>query len=87
MPCRVGITTDPQKRRKYWESRVIGLENWRTHGIHLSKEDAQKEEDRRVQDCSSRGNRGTCHGHAGGGDPKDEVWTVYSFDYTRDQYA
>ena len=85
MPCRVGITTNPQQRRVQWEGRVVGLKNWRTHGSHLSKEDAQDEEDRLVYDCNSNGSRGTCHGRAGGGDPKGQGWTVYSFDYTRER--
>ena len=85
MPCRVGITTDLKKRKKYWEGRVYGLKNWQTHGRHWNKEDAQAEEDLRVENCSAFENRGECYGRAGGGDPDDDCWTVYSFDYTRER--
>ena len=84
MPCRVGITTDPEKRKKYWANRVTGFRSWATHGCHFSKADAQAEEDRRVAECNASGDRGTCHGHPGGGEPDDIVWTVYSFDYHTD---
>lgn len=83
MPCRVGITTDPEQRKRDWESRVVGLRNWQTHDWYWNKEDAQAEENRLVKHCRAYEDRGECHGKAGGGDPKDYGWTVYSFDYTR----
>ena len=84
MPCRVGITSDPETRKKYWEGRVNGFKNWQTHGVHAKKADAQAEEDTRVSNCNTYANRGTCHGKAGGGDPDKSPWTVYSFDYSSD---
>lgn len=88
MPCRVGITTNPEQRKRYWESRVIGFRNWQTHGYYLNKDDAQAKEDRLVQHCSVyERHRGACHGRAGGGSPYEIGWTVYSFDYARDPGA
>lgn len=83
MPCRVGITTNPKRRKREWERLVIKLRNWQLHGCYQNKDDAQEEEDRLVQACFDRGK--TCYGDAGGGDPDDEGWTVYSFDYTRER--
>ena len=87
MPCRVGITTDPEQRKMYWAGRVAGFKNWQTHGWHWDKKDAQAEEDYLVENCSAFEDRGTCHGKAGGGSPRENGWTVYSFDYTRDHGA
>ena len=80
MPCRVGITRYPAIRKAYWEDQVVGLRNWTQENIG-SKADAQKEEDRRQDACTRIGNRGTCHAHAGGGDPDASDWYVYEFDY------
>lgn len=87
MPCRVGITTDPKQRKEYWKSRVDGFKNWRTHGHYEEKNDAQAKEDSLVQHCTAHGNRGACYGHAGGGDPDEKGWTVYSFNYKRARRA
>lgn len=84
MPCRVGITTNVEARRAYWEKRVRGFANWQTHGWFRDKRSAQLKEDGLVADCNRAGHRGTCHGQAGGGDPNAEGWTVYSFDYHSD---
>ena len=81
MPCRVGITTNLEQRKKEWKSRVIGLKNWRRRGYFWNKKDAQAKKDRLVQKCSERGR--ICYGHAGGGSPYKKGWTVYSFDYMR----
>ena len=83
MPCRVGITNDPERRKSEWEREVYGLNNWQTHGKHWSKADAQAEENQRVSSCNRGGARGTCHGAPGGG--TTGPWTVYSFDYTREK--
>lgn len=84
MPCRVGITTDEETRKAYWQNRVNGLRNWQTHDWCVDKQTAQQKEDELVEHCNKYENRGTCHGHAGGGDPEEIGWTVYSFDYNSD---
>ena len=81
MPCRVGITTDVDRRKREWKQRVIGLRGWREYGSYPDKESAQRKENELVANCDR--NRGTCHEQPGGGDPNAEGWTVYSFDYDR----
>jgi len=75
MPCRVGITTDPDTRRAYWENHVVGLTNWRIINTFRYKSDAQEYEIRYA-------NRVGCAAHAGGPDTSG-TWYVYRFDYTR----
>jgi len=77
MPCRVGITTDPDERKRQWENKVIGLRNWRIIGSHSSKAKAQEQE-------TSYAERNNCKAHAGGPD-KGGTWYVYRFDYTREK--
>ena len=75
MPCRVGITTDPDARRSFWENQVIGLTNWRILGKYMNREKAQQHE---TQYALTSG----CQSHAGGADATGP-WHVYRFDYTR----
>ncbi len=75
MPCRVGMTTDPETRRTYWESQVVGLTNWRILGKYSRREEAQQHES---QYASKYG----CRAHAGGADAT-APWYVYRFDYIR----
>lgn len=82
MPCRVGITRDPLRRKQEWENDVIGLKNWRQEYVG-SKSNAQKRETQLHELCELQGVRGTCHAHPGGGDPNDYGWYVYDFDYDR----
>lgn len=85
MPCRVGITRNPEERKKYWESKVVGLTDWNQEYFG-SKSAAQNEEDRRHEDCSTnQSHRGTCHAYHGGGDPDAYGWYVYEFDYSRNR--
>lgn len=75
MPCRVGITTDPETRRASWENQVVGLTNWRILGKYRSRAEAQQHES---QYASKYG----CRAHGGGADATPP-WYVYRFDYTR----
>ena len=75
MPCRVGITTDPEGRRAYWKSQVVGLKNWR---ILKSLADKAKAQEYETQYATRYG----CQAHAGGADAPS-LWYVYRFDYTR----
>ena len=76
MPSRVGITTNPESRRKHWESRVEGLINWRILTSFQSQSEAQRYEN----DYAARHN---CNAWPGGPDTPG-TWYVYFFDYTRD---
>ena len=75
MPCRVGITTDPDRRRAEWENEVVGLKNWRILQQFESRKEAQDYE-------TSYAKRYNCHAH-GGGRAAPGPWYVYRFDYTR----
>ncbi len=80
MPCRVGITRNPERRKAEWEREVVGLRNWKEEYVG-SKSKAQTLENRRWEICRSIGNRGRCYAHHGGGDPDAWGWYVYDFDY------
>jgi len=75
MPCRVGITTDLDARRAYWQNQVVGFVNWRILSRFRSKEEAQEYETRYAR-------RHGCRAFAGGPDTPG-IWHVYRFDYTR----
>ena len=75
MPCRVGMTTDPESRRASWENKVVGLTNWRILGKYRSREEAQASETRYAS-------RYGCQASPGGPDATG-TWYVYRFDYTR----
>ncbi len=76
MPCRVGITTDPNERKADWNRSVKGLKNWRILKKFRNKSDAQEYETRYA-------NRYGCIAHPGGADAPG-IWHVYYFEYTRD---
>lgn len=75
MPCRVGITTDPAKRKAYWESQVVGLKNWKILASYNAKSKAQEHEKRYAD-------RYGCKLSLGGVDGRGS-WSVYRFDYLR----
>lgn len=75
MPCRVGITTDRESRKAYWENKVVGLKNWRILKKFGSKANAQEYE---TKYASQSG----CQASPGGADAGG-AWYVYRFDYTR----
>jgi len=75
MPCRVGITTDPESRRAYWESQVVGFSNWRILKSFRSKNQAQEYENQYAAQYD-------CEAH-GGGPAIAGTWCVYRFDYIR----
>ncbi len=74
MACRVGITTNPEERKKDWEKEYPGLKNWTIIARNLSYSDAQAKEDEyaRKNGCISR---------PGGPDNGKNNWVVYKFDY------
>lgn len=76
MPCRVGITTNPDERKRYWQNRVVGFSNWRILGTYQSKQQAQEHENRYAHATG-------CIAHAGGPDVPGK-WHVYTFRYTRE---
>jgi len=45
MPCRVGITTNLDRRREEWEDQVVGFRNWIILEQFDNRDDAQAYED------------------------------------------
>ncbi len=75
MPCKVGITTDPEKRKAYWETQVVGLTDWEILKKFTRKEDAQQFE---TQYAKLHG----CFAQQGGAETGGP-WYVYRFNYIR----
>lgn len=74
MPCRVGMTTDPDERRRYWESQYPTLHDWVILGHYRSKSEAQKAE-------TMFADKNGCVSHPGGDGPEIADWVVYGFRY------
>lgn len=76
MLCRVGMTTDLEQRKAYWESRVVGLTNWQRLATFSTYDGALDYETKyaRLHGCKA----------SEGGPRKPGPWHVYRFDYIRD---
>lgn len=76
VPCRVGITTDTEACREYWEARVTGFRGWRIVSVHTSRpaaKDAEVEYARRFG-CESQSGEGALVAS----------WSLYRFTYDAD---
>ena len=74
MACRVGITTDPQRRKQEWEEEYPWLRRWTIISRHSTRSAAQTKEN---QEARNRG----CEAHPGGAGPERATWYVYYFEY------
>lgn len=74
MVCRIGITTDPDKRKKDWENQYPSLYDWKILEKCYSKYDAQNAENRFARQYG-------CESHPGGSGEEGGVWYVYKFSY------
>ena len=74
MACRVGITTDPDRRKKEWQKEYPNLWDWQILGVHSTKSAAQEQE---TAEAKRRG----CDSSPGGGGPERATWHVYYFQY------
>ena len=74
MACRIGITTDTEERKRYWQSQCRGFRNWRVIKCGLTKSEAQAME---TQLAKAHG----CDAHPGGPDSGRRDWCVYVFDH------
>ena len=73
--CRVGMTTNPEGRKAYWEREISNITDWKWYGPYDSKEEAQAFE---THLASIHG----CESHPGGRDPEgNKKWWVYKFTY------
>ena len=77
MGCRIGMTTDLEQRKAYWEGQYPTLKDWQVlAGPFSSKAEAQKEE-------TGLAKKHGCESHSGGDDPDylGAKWYVYGFNY------
>ena len=80
MSCRIGITTDPDRRKKEWERELgskMRSETWKILDSGLTKSEAQRKEDELASEKS-------CQASPGGsdvGDDNEKIWSVYYFEY------
>lgn len=75
MPCRIGITTNPARRRAEWESEYPSLYGWEQRGPYSERSDAQRAE-------TSLALEHDCEAAPGGADPDSgRSWYVYKFNY------
>lgn len=74
MACRIGITTNPEARRRYWESQhPVGF-GWEILRWCSSKSEAQGWE---THFAALYG----CEAHPGGDGLEFDDWCVYRFSY------
>ena len=73
MSCRVGISTDPESRKSYWQRQHPSLRQWEILSRHATKTAAQAEENRVAAQHGCR--------HAPGGADALGAWQVYHFYY------
>lgn len=75
MKCRIGITTDPDRRHQEWKRKVT-VTNFTVLRTCRSKAEAQRMEDVFAAQMG-------CIAHHGGGDPTNpnRFWHVYRVDY------
>lgn len=74
MPCRIGMTTNPDARKKDWKARHPTLRNWKILGEYDSKTKAQKAETEFAEQYG-------CKAYSGGSGPQKGDWVVYKFNY------
>ncbi len=74
MACRVGITTDPKRRKQEWEEEYPSLRDWEILESSLSYSSAQKKENEYAQKYG-------CASSPGGPNDGSYNWSVYKFSY------
>ena len=72
MNCRVGITTDSDRRKQEWKKRYPRLRKWQIISRHRTKTAAQNKERAVAEEHG-------CYAHPGGSGPERGAWNVYHF--------
>ena len=80
MPCRVGVTVDPVRRREEWEALVVNLRDWNVIGIAPTWKRAMV----LAAEYAKKTTRLADPGEVG---EVEEAcpWHIYSFSYTRER--
>ncbi len=76
MSCRIGITTNPNRRKQEWKKIHPSLTNWQILAKADTKSEAQEQETKLAHKYG-------CEAHQGGDDPDSHIviWYVYYFKY------
>lgn len=74
MPCRIGITQDPARRKGEWERAYPALNSWTVLGAYKTRSEAQAVEARIAGEMG-------CAAAPGGATPntRSHTWYVYYF--------
>jgi hypothetical protein len=81
MPCKIGITTNPEVRRIYWQNQTTGFANWQILEVFRSKAAAKEYE-------TAYSFRHGCEEAPGTAKESATVydwWHVCHFDYTTEK--
>ena len=73
MRKRVGISHDPEERKKYWKRKFSSLRSWRIVKSGLTYKEAQSIETKYIEKDYK--------GHLGGGKKYGKIYSVYIFSY------
>ena len=73
MPCRIGITTDPDRQQEEWAAAHPSLYRWQILGWYRTQDEARQTE--RIYAASRE-----CEADAGG-PSNGPLWAVYQFEY------
>lgn len=86
MPCKVGITTNPEARRVYWQNQATGFANWEILNIFRSKAAAEEYETAYAlrHGCEAAPVDSDALGKAKESATEYEWWYVYHFDYAKE---
>jgi hypothetical protein len=87
MPCRIGITTDPEGMRDYWQSRVTGFTNWEILNMFRSEAAAKEYETGYALRNECEATLGAADGPRTARESKTQYdwWYVYHFDYAAEK--
>ena len=77
MACRIGMTTNPAERERYWRSRVTGFRNWQILASGVDILSSAGPRSRGSQERRMRAWPWRCI-------QARPVWSVYKFKYTSD---
>jgi hypothetical protein len=83
MQGKIGITTNPEGSRVYWQNQTIGLTNWQILNVFRSKAAAKEYETAYALRHRCEAALGNSDAPGTGREPttEQEWWYVYYFDY------
>jgi hypothetical protein len=86
MPCRIGITTNPEAREAYWQNKTTGFANWQILEVFRSKAAAKEYETFYAlrHGCEAELGASDAPVTAKESDTEYDWWHVYHFDYEKD---